>query len=138
MLWNNANLSLNVAFFRNDPHATSTARWRLKTFPCGIPTCVTPRETSHSSKEPCNKVKSCFFFDRRGVFATASQGRSRRRSAHPTGNRPGTHRPRVSPSPSPSPRGPRGALPKSKISSQFRRSPLRFWLAEQGYVKPAV
>ena len=61
MLWNNANLSLNVAFFRNDPHATSTAGWRLKTFPCGIPTCVTPRETSHSSKEPCNKVKSCFF-----------------------------------------------------------------------------
>ena len=29
----NANLSLNVAFFRNDPHATSTAGWRLITSP---------------------------------------------------------------------------------------------------------
>ena len=24
-MWHNANISLNVAFFRNDPHATSTA-----------------------------------------------------------------------------------------------------------------
>ena len=27
-MWHNANISLNVAFFRNDPHATSTAGWR--------------------------------------------------------------------------------------------------------------
>ena len=49
-VWHNANLSLNVAFFRNEPHATSTAGWRLITFPCGMPACVTPRETSHSPK----------------------------------------------------------------------------------------
>ena len=47
-MWPNANLSLNVALVRNDPNATSTAGWRSTTFPCGMPTCVTPRETSHS------------------------------------------------------------------------------------------
>ena len=56
-----------------------------------------------------NQVKSCFF-DRRGVFAPGSPGRSRRRSARPMGNRPGSHPPGVSPSPSPC--GRRGALPK--------------------------
>ena len=50
-MWRNANLSLNVAFVRNDLHATrSTAGWRLIVFPCGMPACVTPRETSHSPK----------------------------------------------------------------------------------------
>ena len=71
----------------------------------------------------------CVFFDRRGVFAPASQGRSRRRSPRPTGNRPGTRRSRASPSPSP--RGPCGALSKSKKSSQFRGTPLRHRGAEQ-------
>ena len=70
-----------------------------------------------------NKVKSCFFFDRRGVIGPALHGRYRCRSARPTGNRPGTHQSRASPSPSP--RGPRGALPKSRKSDQFRGSPLR-------------
>ena len=40
----------NVAFVRNDRHATSTAGWRLIIFPCGMPACVTPRETPHSPK----------------------------------------------------------------------------------------
>ena len=42
--------TLNVAFVSNDPHATSTAGWRLIIVPCGMPGCVTPRETSHSPK----------------------------------------------------------------------------------------
>ena len=49
-MWHNANLSLNVAIVRNDPHATSTVGWGLIIFPGGMPACVTPRETSHSPK----------------------------------------------------------------------------------------
>ena len=41
-------LSLNVEFVRNDLHASSTTGWRLIVFPCGMPACVTPRETSRS------------------------------------------------------------------------------------------
>ena len=45
----NVNLSLNVAFVRNDPHAMSTAGWRPLIFsPCGVPACVTLQETPHS------------------------------------------------------------------------------------------
>ena len=64
-----------------------------------------------------DKVKSCFFRPA-GRFRAGLARRSRRRSARPTGNRPGTRLPPVLPLSSP--RGPRGALPKSKKSSQFR------------------
>ena len=65
-MWHNANLSLNVAFVRKDPHATSTSGWRLIIFPCGMPACVNPRETSHSPKGSLrgalyNRAKSCLF-----------------------------------------------------------------------------
>ena len=51
LMWRNANLSLNVTFVRNDPHATrSTAGWRWIIVPCGMPACVTPRGTSDSPK----------------------------------------------------------------------------------------
>ena len=47
-MWHNASLSRDVALFRNDPHTTSTAGWRLIISPRGMPACVTPRGTSHS------------------------------------------------------------------------------------------
>ena len=49
-MWHNASLSRDVALFRNDPHTTSTAGWRLIICPCGMPACVTPRGTSHSPR----------------------------------------------------------------------------------------
>ena len=49
-MWHTANLSLNDALFRTDPHATSTAEWRLTTFPYDMPACVTPGGTSPSPK----------------------------------------------------------------------------------------
>ena len=72
-MWHNANLSLNVAFFRNDPHATSTAGWRLITFPCGMPACVTPRETSHPlpEGESCT-INVCFWPF--GIFFSSDRG----------------------------------------------------------------
>ena len=50
-------------------------------------TCVTPgiSRRTHPEKEQCIMKKNRVFFDRRVVFATASQGRSRRRSAPTTG-----------------------------------------------------
>ena len=135
-MWHNANLSLNVAFFRNDPHATSTAGWRLITFPCGMSACVTPRETSHSPKGSLvNIVRSCFF---------RPPGRFRDGLARPIlaplashdGESTGDLRPRASPSPSP--RGSRGALSKLKKSSQFRGSPLPAPRGRAGDVKPIL
>ena len=85
----NANLFLNVAFVRNDPHATSTAGWRWIIFPCGMPACVTPRETSHSPKGSlvllCTNV-CCFFtfarlFQRPWVFSRTLGCEARRRPA---------------------------------------------------------
>ena len=75
----NANLFLNVAFVRNDPHATSTAGWRLIIFPCGMPACVTPRGTSHSTKGSlvllCIKVFFCtsvfFSLPAAGLFSSS-------------------------------------------------------------------
>ena len=74
-MWRNANLSLNVAFVRNDPHATrSTTGWRLIIFPCGMPACVTPRGTSHSPKGslvlPCINV----FFWTIGISFSSGRG----------------------------------------------------------------
>ena len=58
-MWRNANLSLTVAFVRNDPHATkSTAGCRLIISPCGMPACVTLRGTSHSPK---GSLQICVF-----------------------------------------------------------------------------
>ena len=78
-MWHNANLSLYVAFVRNDPHATSTAGWRLIIFPCGMPACVTPRGTSHSTKGSlvllCIKVFFCtsvfFSLPAAGLFSSS-------------------------------------------------------------------
>ena len=50
-MWRNANLSLNVALVRNDPHATGgTARWRWIISSCGMPACVTTQGSSRSPK----------------------------------------------------------------------------------------
>ena len=73
-MWHNANLSLNVAFFRNDPHATSTAGWRLITFPCGMPACVTPRETSHSPKGSLVLLYINVFFWHMAFFFSYGRG----------------------------------------------------------------
>ena len=61
-MWRNANLSLNVALVRNDPHATrETARWRWIIFPCGMPACVTPQGSSHSPKGSLAYMYNVFF-----------------------------------------------------------------------------
>ena len=73
-MWPNANLSLYAAIVRNDPHATSTAGWRLIIFPCGMPACVTPRETSHSSKGSLVHVYRNVLFWPLGVFFFSGRG----------------------------------------------------------------
>ena len=74
-MWRNANSSLNVAFVRNDLHARSTAGWRLIIFPCGMPACVTPRETSHSPKESLvHKIYINVFFGPLAFFSLPAAG----------------------------------------------------------------
>ena len=88
-MWCNANLSLNVAFVRNDPHATrSTAGWRLIIFPYGMPACVTPRGKSHSPKGSLVHICKCgnlalryFFLFRLRVFPRALGSVARREPA---------------------------------------------------------
>ena len=81
-MWHNANLSRNVAFVRNDSHATrSTAGWRLITFTCGMPACVTPRGTSHSPKGSLVRIRTFVKF----CFGTYLWHASLR---HPAGNIP--------------------------------------------------
>ena len=81
-MWHNPNLFLNVAFVTNDPHATSTAGWRLITFPCSMPSCVTPWGTPHSPKGSLVLLPNMFgcvffninifFFSDRGSFLVLS------------------------------------------------------------------
>ena len=79
-MWHNASLSLNVAFVRNDRHATSTAGWRLIISPCGMPACVILQGTPHFPKG--SLVLRCinvfflhirhFFLSSRGSFLMLS------------------------------------------------------------------
>ena len=68
-LWHNANLSLYIAFVRNDPHAPSTAGWRLIFSPCGMPACVTLRGTPHSTKGSLVYHSIIGFFSTGGPFS---------------------------------------------------------------------
>ena len=94
--------TLNVAFVSNDPHATSTAGWRLITFPCCMPAWITPRGTSHSPKGSliCMCMKSFFlwntkpFSSGRGFFlalsAAGAQGRGACTTRRKRGSQPGS------------------------------------------------
>ena len=61
-MWHNAKLSLNVAFVRNDPHATSTAGWRLIFSPVACQ-LASPRGKHPTPRREVlyNKVKFVFF-----------------------------------------------------------------------------
>ena len=117
-MWHNAKLSLNVAFVRNDPHATSTAGWRLIFSPVACQ-LASPRGKHPTPRREVlyNKVKFVFFSPG-GPFRN---GLARPISA-PLGSDDGesTGDPPVASLALASPRGPRGALSKSKTSTQFR------------------
>ena len=78
LMWRNSNLSLNLAFVRNDPHATSTAGWWLIIFPYGMPACVTPRGTFQSPKGSLVHTYNCenFVFFRTYLFVRALLGKT--------------------------------------------------------------
>ena len=83
---------MNVAFVRNDPHATSTAGGRLIFFPCGMPACVTPRGTPLPEGEPCITMYEINLFWTSVFFAPPPQSlfsRSRLRGRQGTRLEPG-------------------------------------------------
>ena len=89
---------------------------------------LAPLPQARPGGEPGNKVKSCFFRPA-GRFRSGLARPISAPLASDDGESTGDRQSRDSPSPSP--RGPHGALSRSKKSSQFRGSPLRLRGAEQ-------
>ena len=69
-MWHNASLSSNVAFVRNDPHATSTAGWRLMHASLRHPAGNIPLQEG----EPCITMHKRVFFAHRHFFSLPAAG----------------------------------------------------------------
>ena len=82
---------LNVAFVRNEHHATSTAGWRWIISPYGMPAWVTPRGASHSPKGSleciCIFVNFSFSFEHISSYEHFSAKRQVRRHGKPVRTR---------------------------------------------------